>query len=69
MLKYDKIKMVVKMQKLYIIENNKQELIKILTKENTFLNNKYFTLNELKKALFYDYDNQTILHLIKKHQY
>ena len=60
--------MVVKMQKLYIVENNKQELIKILTKENTFLNNKYFTLNELKKALFYDYDNQTILHLIKKHQ-
>ncbi len=52
--------------KIYIAENNKNELIEELSKEK-LSSHKFYTLTEFKKELFYNYDAKTILYLMKKY--
>ncbi len=53
-------------QKIYLVENNKQDLIKKLSKQ-PLQPHKFYTLKEFKKELFYDYDIQTLLYLMNKY--
>ena len=47
--------------------SNKQKILKSLSKEKKLLNLKFYTFNELKKNLFFDYDNKAIEYLINNY--
>lgn len=57
------------MQKLniYIVPNNKLELIKAIN-NNQLSNNKFYTISELKNELYYSYDKQAVFYLMEKYQ-
>ena len=46
--------------------NIKDKVLDYIDKNNLLLNIKIITFNDLKKGLFYDYDNKTIYELMKK---
>lgn len=46
-------------------EYNKINILEQLTKEKKFNNNKFFSFKELKKKLFFDYDNRAIFFIMK----
>lgn len=48
-------------------EFNKMDILKKLTKEKKFNNYKFYSFNELKRKLFFDYDNKTIEYVMKKY--
>lgn len=48
-------------------EFNKIDILKRLTNEKKFNNYKFYSFNELKKKLFFDYDNKTIEYVMKKY--
>lgn len=48
-------------------EFNKMDILKKLTDEKKFNNYKFYSFNELKKKLFFDYDNKTIEYVMKKY--
>ena len=48
-------------------EFNKMDILKKLTNEKKFNNYKFYSFNELKKKLFFDYDNKTIEYVMKKY--
>ena len=48
-------------------EFNKRDILKKLTNEKKFNNYKFYSFNELKRKLFFDYDNKTIEYVMKKY--
>ena len=48
-------------------EFNKMDILKKLTKKKKFNNYKFYSFNELKRKLFFDYDNKTIEYVMKKY--
>ncbi len=48
-------------------EDNKINILEQLTKEKKFNNNKFFSFKELKKKLFFDYDNRAIFFIMKNY--
>ena len=48
-------------------EFNKMDILKKLTNEKKFNNYKFYSFNELKRKLFFDYDNKTIEYVMKKY--
>ena len=48
-------------------EFNKMDILKKLTNEKRFNNYKFYSFNELKRKLFFDYDNKTIEYVMKKY--
>ena len=48
-------------------EFNKMDILKKITNEKKFYNYKFYSFNELKKKLFFDYDNKTIEYVMKKY--
>lgn len=48
-------------------EYNKINILEQLTKEKKFNNNKFFSFKELKKKLFFDYDNRAIFFIMKNY--
>lgn len=52
---------------LLIPSNIKDKVLNYIEDNNLLLNIKIITFNELKKGLFYDYDNKTIYELMKKY--
>lgn len=49
-------------------EDNKINILEKLTKEKKFNNNKFFSFKELKKKLFFDYDNRAIFFIMKNYK-
>ncbi len=48
-------------------EYNKINILEKLTKEKRFNDNKFFSFKELKKKLFFDYDNRAIFFIMKNY--
>ena len=48
-------------------EFNKIELLKKINIEKKFNNNKFLTFKELKKKLFFDYDDRALEYIINKY--
>lgn len=48
-------------------EDNKINILEQLTKEKKFNNNKFFSFKELKKKLFFDYDNRAIFFIMNNY--
>lgn len=48
-------------------EYNKINILEQLTKEKKFNNNKFFSFKELKKKLFFDYDNRAIFFIMENY--
>ena len=48
-------------------EFNKMDILKKITNEKKFNNYKFYSFNELKRKLFFDYDNKTIEYVMKKY--
>lgn len=48
-------------------EYNKINILEQLTKEKRFNDNKFFSFKELKKKLFFDYDNRAIFFIMKNY--
>ena len=48
-------------------ESNKLKLLNKLNKDKIFNNNKFITFKELKKKLFFDYDDNTLEYIINKY--
>ena len=48
-------------------EFNKLEALKTLNKEKKFNKNKFISFNELKKKLYFDYNDKTLEYIIKKY--
>ena len=48
-------------------EFNKIDILKKITNEKKFNNYKFYSFNDLKRKLFFDYDNKTIEYVMKKY--
>ncbi len=58
------------MEKLIIITSNenKKKILKELTKNKLLYNIKFYSLSELKKKLYFDYNNDTLAYIMQKYQ-
>ena len=51
-----------------VLDNLKKKLLKNL-RDNPLKNIKIITINELRRKLYFDYDEQTIYYLMKKYSF
>ena len=49
-------------------DNNKKMILRKISKNKLLLNLKFFTFNDLKKKLYFDYDYKTLEYMIKKYR-
>ena len=60
----------IKEDTILIIPNNlKEKVLKYIDSLNKLINVKIFSLDELKKKIYFDYDNKAILYLMDNYHY
>ena len=57
------------MESIIVVTNsgNKENILKEISNKGKLINLKFYSFNDLKKGLFFDYDNEALLYIMNKY--